>query len=524
MNIIKLQDELRGVPDNALIGYVQNPTGNVPSYLALSELQRRKDMRAKYEAQQAPQSSVADDLEHQAAPQPKSQEAQGVAGLPIPDQMFNDQGMAAGGIVAFPTGGYVSSDPRPYYYGENEEEVTSPFGRLADYLDISGRVKKSDFGKRREERKKLDEQIQETVPTLIGGKRGFFDQETKAQQREYDQRRRELEAQKEQSPFFAPEPGGVVYDKKEAIDPTMKSYAEQEIAAKNNPYKPSSDNKQFKYGDKPVDNKAIATQAAKQVTQQPAESEDDFLRRRMAIYKEFMGGDEDKTALKDKLSAMEKRAARQEEIAPYMALAEAGFKTMQGTSPYALANLGAGAEAGLKSYGGAQDKMAALEEKRYALMNDAAKADRAERQAGITFGENSYQHKQAMDQKDRIANMTADLKRDEIKLGYAKINSDTALLKSANFGLKDQAAIEKYVKNAMGTDALILENLRKLDPAKLDDKKKALLKTYTEKEARIQKEAMQKYDINSLVNRAKPGLADTTFKSSDYTVEELSGQ
>jgi hypothetical protein len=48
MNIIKLQDELRGVPDNALIGYVQNPTGHVPSYLALSELQRRKDMRSKY--------------------------------------------------------------------------------------------------------------------------------------------------------------------------------------------------------------------------------------------------------------------------------------------------------------------------------------------------------------------------------------------------------------------------------------------------------------------------------------------
>ena len=82
MNIIKLQDELRGVPDNALIGYVQNPTGNVPSYLALSELQRRKDMRAKYQAQQAPETSVADDLEQQAAPQPQAQpqQAQGVAG------------------------------------------------------------------------------------------------------------------------------------------------------------------------------------------------------------------------------------------------------------------------------------------------------------------------------------------------------------------------------------------------------------------------------------------------------------
>jgi len=109
MNIIKLQNELRSVPDNALIGYVQNPTGNVPSYLALSELQRRKDMRTKYEAQQTPQSSVADDLEQQAAPQAQPQEAQGVAGLPIPDQMFSGQGMAAGGIVAFEDGGDVAA-------------------------------------------------------------------------------------------------------------------------------------------------------------------------------------------------------------------------------------------------------------------------------------------------------------------------------------------------------------------------------------------------------------------------------
>ena len=106
MNIIKLQDELRGVPDNALIGYVQNPTGNVPSYLALSELQRRKDMRAKYQAQQAPETSVADDLEQQAAPQPQ---AQGVASLPVPETMYQDQNFASGGIVAFGPGGEVAT-------------------------------------------------------------------------------------------------------------------------------------------------------------------------------------------------------------------------------------------------------------------------------------------------------------------------------------------------------------------------------------------------------------------------------
>ena len=50
MNIIKIQDQLKSVPDNTLVGYVQNPTGQVPTYLALSELQRRKEMRSKYQA------------------------------------------------------------------------------------------------------------------------------------------------------------------------------------------------------------------------------------------------------------------------------------------------------------------------------------------------------------------------------------------------------------------------------------------------------------------------------------------
>jgi hypothetical protein len=120
MNILKLQDELKSVPDNALVGYVQNPTGHVPSYLALSELQRRKDMREKYQQAQPEKTTVAEDLEQQAQPQPQGIAAiqqpaaapvvePGVAGLPVPDQMFSGQGMAAGGIVAFDDGGDVAA-------------------------------------------------------------------------------------------------------------------------------------------------------------------------------------------------------------------------------------------------------------------------------------------------------------------------------------------------------------------------------------------------------------------------------
>ena len=134
MNIIKLQDELRSVPDNALIGYVQNPTSNVPSYLALTELNRRKEMREKYQSQQAPESSVAEDLEQQSAPQAQPQQGlgalaqapqqmqddnQGVASLPVSDDMYQEQNYASGGIVAFagPEGSYVipSKTPQEYY-------------------------------------------------------------------------------------------------------------------------------------------------------------------------------------------------------------------------------------------------------------------------------------------------------------------------------------------------------------------------------------------------------------------------
>jgi hypothetical protein len=130
MNIIKLQDQLKGIPDQALVGYVQNPTGEVPTYLALSELQRRKTMREKYQQQKTPQTTVAEDL---AAPPPPME--QGIASVapqqmaaqqPMPEQapvemaegglaeldvgdMYDEQNFATGGIVAFDEGGEIKN-------------------------------------------------------------------------------------------------------------------------------------------------------------------------------------------------------------------------------------------------------------------------------------------------------------------------------------------------------------------------------------------------------------------------------
>jgi hypothetical protein len=190
-----------------------------------------------------------------------------------------------------------------------------------------------------------------------------------------------------------------------------------------------------------------------------------------------------------------------------MALTEAGFKTMAGTSPFALANLGAGAQAGLQSYGAAQDKMAALEEKRYALMNEAAKADRAEKQAIAKFGFDSEEAKMNRDQKERLGQAELEVRREANAINRTRFSNEANYLKMAGFGQRNQAAIDKYVKDKMGAKAIQLDAFRQMDPAKLSEKNKTVLKNLLNEEARIQQEAIQKYDVNNLVDRARPGLA-----------------
>lgn len=60
MNLVEISEMLKGAPDTYLTQHIQTPDGSVPQYLALAELQRRQDMRARF-AQQNPQSTVADD-------------------------------------------------------------------------------------------------------------------------------------------------------------------------------------------------------------------------------------------------------------------------------------------------------------------------------------------------------------------------------------------------------------------------------------------------------------------------------
>jgi len=485
---------LRGVPDEALIGYVQNPQGEVPSYLALSELQRRKDTRAKYQAQQAPESSVAEDLEQESEMSdqgglamlaknpvlsPGAPMSQGVADLPVDDAMYQEDSFAGGGIVAFTPGGAV--------YPNYEGPATSAIGRA--FGSITGGVK--GYIDKKSKLMELQQQIENLQPNL-------FESLTPSELSTRKAKIAELKAQ--QDAIRNPSSGYVYKPGESAVDPTMKSYVDQEVQRKLETQK---EKPKATEGKPAAKTEPTQTQTQTQ-TAQPAESDEDYLRRRMALYKEFMGTNEDRDRLNKKLDAMEKRAARQEELAPWMALTEAGFKTMAGTSPFALTNLGAGAQAGLQSYGAAQDKLAALEEKRYALMNEAAKADRAEKQAIVKFGFDSEEAKMNRDQKERLTREQLDLKNKELAI-------------TERIGLGKIAAMQG--KGAVGTTKGMVDQILKMNKPLLEE-----LSLYnklpnpTEK----QKAYIKKLKTDIAANEAqikayynKQGLAGTQTSASD---------
>ena len=134
MNLIEQQNQLRGLPDDALPKQMQS--GSVPPFLVLSEINRRKTARERYEAQaskyKAAQPTVAEELLGAAAPrgldaaammggQPQAAPQGIAAAMPQMDAMATPPGYANGGMV----GGYA-----------NGGAVGYAGGGLADILKI----------------------------------------------------------------------------------------------------------------------------------------------------------------------------------------------------------------------------------------------------------------------------------------------------------------------------------------------------------------------------------------------------
>ena len=61
MNILEIQEALKGMSEQQLVKEMQQPSGNAPSFLVLTELERRKNMKERFNAQQPKEPTVAEE-------------------------------------------------------------------------------------------------------------------------------------------------------------------------------------------------------------------------------------------------------------------------------------------------------------------------------------------------------------------------------------------------------------------------------------------------------------------------------
>lgn len=101
-NLIEQMNVLKGLDDASLQGEIQSPSGSAPPFLVLTEINRRKDMRQRYEsdkARQKPSTTVVEDVAFGLPAMPASTQGMpgGIGdamGAPMPPvQGFNEGGL-----------------------------------------------------------------------------------------------------------------------------------------------------------------------------------------------------------------------------------------------------------------------------------------------------------------------------------------------------------------------------------------------------------------------------------------------
>lgn len=146
---------------------------------------------------------------------------------------------------------------------------------------------------------------------------------------------------------------------------------------------------------------------------------------------DYVGPDKSRESRDARLVKMEARAKDMEDKNAGMSMLTAGLDIAGGTSPYALVNLARG-KSGVEQYQKTSDKLAELEEKRYALITDAEKADRQEKLAFAKYGADAKQTKEAQAHAEKMQN---NLLKNQWSI--AKYNNDIELIKAQAKGGMD---------------------------------------------------------------------------------------
>jgi hypothetical protein len=419
MNIVKLQDDLKGVPDQSLIGYVQNPTGQVPSYLALSELNRRKKMREQASSNQAegPQPSVAEQLVAEAQPQP-----QGIAGIPVAN-VGNEEAYASGGIVSFATGGMPYLRPTTPYLDETKRRRGLSSSE-AYWLEMDRAEKEREVAYA-----KTQDAILGTTGTpsswrysITGGHLGSQYKPVTPEAEANYQKQLETQADKINRAKYPTATQSMIPAKRNlggtsayyALDPSLPSFTGGPQDPRQFSYvqNPSTQDSMVSETNKPgVDtgtnrdttssisqsNAIRQPQGIEQLMFDPVKdrsgefeiSPNVDARDAMQRYKDLIGVNPFQAKAAEKLAAMEAANAKYSEQMPWMALAEAGLGMAAGQSPNALSNIAEGGMKGVTAYKAGQDKIRSVEDKIFDAQAKVAEAQRAEDIAAAKHGVDS---------------------------------------------------------------------------------------------------------------------------------------
>ena len=185
MNIIEQEDLIKGLPDQALFQQAQNPNSQVPQFLVVSEIQRRTDMRKRFEAAEAqPQATVTDQILMEGLgatqPAPPPQGSMPPAGMPAPpspqlplegSSPLMGQGMAAGGILNFNPGGVL---PGQEAFTTSNEVFTGPGAAIRGGLDFVGLnytpagARTPEYYENQKSHTELMKRVEEIERTLVG--------------------------------------------------------------------------------------------------------------------------------------------------------------------------------------------------------------------------------------------------------------------------------------------------------------------------------------------------------------------
>ena len=368
MNIIQVQDRLKGVSDDALKGYVTDPTGEVPTYLALGEIGRREDVRKSYEAAQAeqPQKTVAEE-KLAAMPQGIGSLTQGMmppAPQGMPPQGMPPQGMPPQGIAQPPmqsmnpaiAGTGVANLPTPQMPQQNFEA-----GGI-----VSPSLFNMDFSAGLPERYPED-----NLPGIIDDPLKIFMGNPEM-----------VEAPGDITSQFIAEADKV---KQAPITKNAQNALEADLQGEVN--LAEARNRKARRDQRSTKEAA------------PAKSLQDYVDE----FQSALGEDPAKAGMAERKARIDKRAERADHDAPFDAMINAGLTMAAGQSSDAITNIARGSLSGVNTYQERLDALDKVEEKQLLLETEMTKIDRAERIAAVEYGMQSEQFKQTQTLKQQLA-------------------------------------------------------------------------------------------------------------------------